>query len=211
MLAFTSIVECKGILQICADPAKNFIEAGLAYSRGDFHCGIKNQNGINFIQYAQSVTPNFAVGSEIMSIPGIMTKLALTLRHQTKEKNKDTQEETPKSTYALTLETVANMNPQMETPQSLGLSHVFAVDKGLDFVTSLQLDYTEGKKKWDSKLLFGYTYQIEDGTSATSLINISDKKLITSVATQLDFGRVGLDTKVDYSGNTCELGVSFQF
>jgi len=218
VLVWNTVVDAKLLVQMSGDPTKNTIEPSVAYTRGNWHGLLKLHGGAPLLQYTQTIAKGWALGTELLYAPtsdGTLAKHAVTLRHQNiihKERAKDNEHV---STSVISIETASTSSSQFaEQPQALGLSHVQSIDKGLDFVTSLNVEYHANKKKWDPKLMFGYNYKLDDGgggVQATSLINITEKKLLTSVQGITDIGKVGLDTKIDYASNNYDIGISFSF
>jgi len=195
------------------DPNKNHIEPSVAYTKGNFHGLVKLQNGMPILQYTQAIDPSIAIGTELFLFPGAMAKHSIMLRHQRNKKSDDKEETHIESSFLSIDSVVSNPRFGIDQPQSIGFSHVKTLDKGLDFVAALKLDYHDKKKKWDPKLSFGYNCQIPDAAfSASTLVNVSEKKVMTSVESILaEMGKVTFDTKIDFAGNNYDVGVKFEF
>jgi len=215
VLAFSSYFDAKLQIQASPDPNKNHVEGSISYTKDNFHGLFKLANFMPLFQYTQEIDPSIAIGTELFLYPGAMAKHSVVLRHtQTRKEEFGKDEDIHMSSSFLSIDSVID-NPRIgfSQPQSIGFSHVQTLDKGLDFVTALKLDYHDKKRKWDPKLSFGYKCEIKDTAfNATTLVNVSEKKVMTSVESIVaDMGKVTFDTKIDYAGNNYDVGVKIEF
>jgi len=176
--------------QFAADERRTAWEADVSLSKGDTCFQAKLQGPALGLSYAQPISANYALGTEIM-----FAVLSDSCRLKWIGKRND---DAAKSTSLISYTTGLG-------PDQIAVNYAKTVLKNLDVVTELDLSFSAKTKNWESVYKLGYVLKSEQA-NVKALLTSTGKVVCTLEQPLSESVSAVLSGKIDYPGNVYDFG-----